>query len=51
MSNEDFENLVCLVGPAVNQKNTNFRNAISVREGLAMTLRFLTNGDSYYSVM
>jgi hypothetical protein len=29
MSGEDFENLVRLFGPAVNNKNINFRNAIS----------------------
>jgi len=29
MSSEDFENLACLFGPAVNNRNINFRNAIS----------------------
>nr|CAH7739465.1 unnamed protein product [Callosobruchus chinensis] len=32
MSTEDFENLICLVGPAVAKRHTNFRNAISVTE-------------------
>jgi len=30
LPNEDFDNLVYLVGLAVNRKNKNFRNAISV---------------------
>jgi hypothetical protein len=50
MSSEDFENLVCLVGLAVQKKNTNFRHAIGVTECLAITLRFLATGDSYHSV-
>lgn len=34
MSTGDLANFVCLVGPAVNKKNSNFRNAISVKEHL-----------------
>ena len=50
MSSENFENLMCLVGPAVQKKNTNFRYSIGVRERLAITLRFLATGDSYHSM-
>ena len=51
MSQEDFENLVCLSGPAVNKKNTNFGNAISVMECLEITLKSLAAGDLYHSIM
>ena len=37
-SSEGFEDSICLVGPAVNTKNKNFRNAIVVKERLAITL-------------
>jgi hypothetical protein len=43
--------LICLVGPAVQKKNTNFRYAIGVTELLATTLRFLATGDSYDSML
>jgi hypothetical protein len=46
MSSENFENLMCLVGPAFQKKNTNFRYSIGVTERLAVTLRFLATGDS-----
>jgi hypothetical protein len=38
MTREDFENLICLVGPAVNKKRADVRNAISVTELLAIAL-------------
>jgi hypothetical protein len=41
----------CLVGPAVQKKNANFRQAIGVTESLAITLRFLATADSYHSMM
>lgn len=50
-SSKDFENLTCLVGPALNKKNTNFRNATSVTKRLAITLRLLATGDSYHSTI
>ena len=48
---EGFENLICLVGPAVSKKNENFRNAIGVKERLAITLIFPANGGSYHRVV
>lgn len=51
MSSEDFENLINLVGHRIAKKNTNYREAIPVRERLAITLRFLASGDSYHSLM
>lgn len=50
ISSEDFENFVCLVGPAVTKKKTNFRDAISVTERLAIILRYPATVDSYHSV-
>jgi hypothetical protein len=44
MCSEDFESLICLVGPVVQKKHTNFRHAIGVTERLA-------TGSSYHSVM
>jgi hypothetical protein len=32
MSSEDFQNFICLVGPAVTKKKTNFRDPISVTD-------------------
>ncbi|XP_060879688.1 uncharacterized protein LOC132951765 [Metopolophium dirhodum] len=49
MSTEDFENLICLIRPAIHKQNTNWRTAISVTEHLALTLRFSATGDSYLS--
>lgn len=47
MSSENFEDLIQVVGPTIHKRNTNYRNAISVEERLAITLRFLATGDSY----
>ncbi|GFG35735.1 hypothetical protein Cfor_05193 [Coptotermes formosanus] len=51
MSSEDFENLICRVDPAVNKKNTKFRNATSLTGRLAIALIFPAAGDSYDSKM
>lgn len=51
MSSEDFEKLINLVGHRIAKKDTNYREAIPVRERLAITLRFLATGDSYHSLM
>lgn len=51
MSNVDFELLVSMIGPVIHKENTNFRQAISVQDRLAITLFFLAPGDSYHSLM
>lgn len=51
MSSYDFEELITLIGGKVAKLNTNFRDSISVKDQLAVTLRFLATGDSYQSLM
>lgn len=51
MSSADFEYLINLMGHRINKKDTNYRQAIPVKERLAITLRFLATGDSYHSLM
>jgi len=47
MPPSEFEFLINLIGEKITKKDTAFRKAISVQESLALTLRFLANGDSY----
>jgi hypothetical protein len=51
MSSEDFEHLLNLIEPAIRKKDTNYREAISSKERLAITLPFLATGDSFTSLM
>lgn len=51
MTSTDLENLIQIIGPSIQKKNTNFRNAISVTERLVITLRFLATGEYYQSLM
>ncbi|KAL4104004.1 hypothetical protein QTP88_019317 [Uroleucon formosanum] len=50
MTLEDFEYLASLVCPKITRMNTNMREAITARERLALTLRFLATGDSFTSL-
>lgn len=50
MSVEDFEHLLSEVGPEIMKKDTVLRKAISTKERLLITLRFLATGDSYTSL-
>lgn len=43
----DFEHLVSLISLKVKRMDTNMREVITVKERLALTLRFLATGDSY----
>ncbi|CAH1970881.1 unnamed protein product [Acanthoscelides obtectus] len=51
ISSADSEYLIQLVGPKIFKQNTNYRDAISVTDRLAITLRFLATGDSFQSLM
>lgn len=50
LSKLEFENLYSLINTKISKKDTNFREAISARERLLVTLRFLATGDSYTSL-
>lgn len=50
MTTIEFEHLKSLIEPHVRKMNTQFREAISVNERLAITLRFFATGDSYTSL-
>ena len=50
MTAEDFEYIVSLIGPKIERMDTKLREAVTVRERLAVTLRFLATDDSYTSL-
>lgn len=50
MMPEVFDDLVNVIEPKVGKMDTNMREAITVKERLAITLRFLATGDSYASL-
>lgn len=50
MSLEDFEYLLSQVDPIIRKMDTNVREAVTSRERLTVTLRFLATGDSYSSL-
>ncbi|XP_077558220.1 uncharacterized protein LOC144173804 [Haemaphysalis longicornis] len=45
-----FDNLLSLVGHAIQKRNTNWRESIAVTTRLEITLRFLASGDSQRSL-
>lgn len=47
MDIECFEEILCMVTPLIEKKDTLMRKAISARERLTATLRFLVSGQSY----
>lgn len=51
MSSSDFEMLLNKIGPIITKQDTNWRRAITTKERLLVTLRFLATGDSYHSLM
>ncbi len=51
MSFKDFEYLLSHIEPAIRKQGTNYRDAISPKERLVITLRFLATGDSFSSLM
>lgn len=50
MPESEFEILYSLVNAKISRSDTNFRKAITARERLLITLRFLATGDSYTSL-
>jgi hypothetical protein len=49
-SGEDFEYFLNKFGPKIKKQDTNMRQAIPVKERLAVTLRFLATGDTFTSL-
>lgn len=51
LSPQQFEILLQKVTPAIEKMDTNMRQSISAETRLAITLRYLSSGDSYRSLM
>jgi len=51
MTSSYFELLLQLIGPSIKKQDTNMRKAVAISTRLAVTLRFLTTGDSYHTLM
>ncbi|XP_013133854.1 PREDICTED: putative nuclease HARBI1 [Papilio polytes] len=51
MSPEDLEILLQKVSPKITKHDTNFRQAISPKDQLLVTLRYLATGDTYTALM
>lgn len=50
LSLEEFEHIHTLVEPFIKKMDTHWRTAITSKERLAITLRYLATGDSYSSL-
>ncbi|KAF6214999.1 hypothetical protein GE061_009747 [Apolygus lucorum] len=50
MKSTDFDYLVLVIGPKIEPVDTHMREAITVKERIAITLRYLATGDSYTSL-
>nr|XP_053618113.1 uncharacterized protein LOC128679722 [Plodia interpunctella] len=50
LTNTDFEYLLNIVGPRIVKKDTNCRTAISAQDRLAITLKYLSTGESFISL-
>ena len=50
MTPSRFDHLLSLVGPAIIRQETNFRKPVSPGERLAVTIRYLTTGDSMQTI-
>lgn len=51
MSEQSFDKLLQWLKPHIEKSNTNFRDAISAKDKLIITLRFLATGETYRSLM
>lgn len=51
VSPEQFDILLAKVAPAIRKKDTHMRKSVSAETRLAITLRFLSSGDSFRSLM
>lgn len=50
MSSADFEFFLKMIGPSIYKRDTKLRNAVAPHIRLAITLRYLSTGDSYTSL-
>lgn len=51
LSGQQFDYLLERIRPLITKKNTNMRKSISAELRLLITLKFLSSGDSYRSLM
>lgn len=51
MSTSDFEILLEMIGPSIRKQNTKLRNAVAPHVTLAITLRYLSTGDSRFPTL